>query len=459
MAEKQQSDQQQPAEGKRRSEGEGLLRFGREMAWALAMALVAIVYVIQAFKIPTGSMENTLLVGDFLLGLKFIYGAPVLPFTHYKLPGITDPKPGDIIIFRYPGRDKKDYIKRCVAGPGQTIEIDRNRVIVDGEALELPPKGQYVQEGLLFYPPALKQVETMRSFYGIRGDDTLRLAAADSAAYDTIISRLRHVVFTETDTMDVSPERATLIDGRYVNYGEIVVDQRLTYFAPLRIPAKGDTITVDGLPIREFVFLRHLIHQENPGKPVRTEIQLYLDGEYANDKLVSVFVPNPRNGRLASMRMNFAEIPWDAVDEWQRIDDNLRMIREQFPRRQVEFRRFLHLDGQRVTKYVVRKDNYFMMGDNRDNSLDSRYWGYLNRTNVKAKALILYFSWNSYHYCDKCHTDQAPDGHYYDGQSDARCAECGRVLRRSAPFYKRIRFNRIGKLIRSWDGVPESSGT
>ena len=75
----------------RRSEKAGVFHFTKDMVSALVMALIAIVYVIQAFKIPTGSMENSLLVGDFLLGLKFIYGAPVLPFVYKKLPGFTDP--------------------------------------------------------------------------------------------------------------------------------------------------------------------------------------------------------------------------------------------------------------------------------------------------------------------------------------------------------------------------------
>ena len=100
----------------RRSEQAGIFHFLREMGSALIMALIAIVYVIQAFKIPTGSMENSLLVGDFLLGLKFMYGAPILPFSHelginQRFPAVTDPKTGDVIIFKYPGSDKKDYIK------------------------------------------------------------------------------------------------------------------------------------------------------------------------------------------------------------------------------------------------------------------------------------------------------------------------------------------------------------
>ena len=147
-------------EAPRRSEKAGIFHFTKDMVSALAMALIAIVYVIQAFKIPTGSMENSLLVGDFLLGLKFIYGAPVFPFCYTKFPGITDPKPGDVIIFKYPGADKKDYIKRCVAGPGQTIQVEGTTVTVDGKVLVLPPKGQYIHGGEL--DPRITHFEPLR---------------------------------------------------------------------------------------------------------------------------------------------------------------------------------------------------------------------------------------------------------------------------------------------------------
>jgi len=80
----------------------GLLIITKEIIVPILLALIVIQFVIQAFKIPTGSMRESLLIGDFLLGLKFIYGAPI-PFSYKKLPALTEPNPGDVLIFKYPG--------------------------------------------------------------------------------------------------------------------------------------------------------------------------------------------------------------------------------------------------------------------------------------------------------------------------------------------------------------------
>ncbi|HEU4930039.1 MAG TPA: signal peptidase I [Candidatus Krumholzibacteria bacterium] len=98
---------------------------------AVALALFVRTFFIQAFRIPSESMEDTLLVGDFLFANKLIYG-PKLPFLDVRLPAIRDPKPGDIIIFKYPVDPKVDYIKRCVAVEGQTVELVDNKLYVDG---------------------------------------------------------------------------------------------------------------------------------------------------------------------------------------------------------------------------------------------------------------------------------------------------------------------------------------
>ncbi len=381
----------------RRSEQAGIFRFGREMTSALIMALIFIVYVIQAFKIPSASMEKSLLTGDFLLGLKFLYGSPVVPFSYEKFPKMVNPQPGEVVIFEYPGNDfeigssdflNKDFIKRCVAGPGQVVAAKGRRLFIDGKEFSLPPKGQYIRNGELDYP-------------GI---------------------------------MD---------------------------FAPLRIPKKGDTITVDSLGTREFFFLRNLIEQENPGsrfvkfmegtvKPfwrkfwkmrplenqplahsfsrVKIDFSLFIDGQKADTatiRLRDVFgQEHPSPLQLYKRQLEYS-LNDSRRDSWvwleMQFDGLAEQLKERYPGKKVTISKELYLNGKRIMTYAVKNDNYFMMGDNRDDSMDSRYWGYLNRNFVKAKAFILYFSLDS-----------------------------------TIPWVElpvKIRWDRIGKLIRSWNGL------
>lgn len=106
--------------------------YGEAIFVAGVLFLFLRTFVVQAFQIPTGSMEDTLLVGDFLVANKFLYGARI-PFTETRLPAVRDPEAGDIIVFRAPHVDK-DYIKRCVAVAGDTVELKNNVLYVNGEA-------------------------------------------------------------------------------------------------------------------------------------------------------------------------------------------------------------------------------------------------------------------------------------------------------------------------------------
>jgi len=306
------------------------------------------------------------LVGDFLLGLKFIYGAPLLPYSRElgisrRLPAIAKPKRGDVVIFKYPGTDAKDYIKRMVAGPGDVVRIvDDRRFIVNDEELALPPRGKYT--------------------------------------------------------------------------GGNRADPRIVNFAPLRIPAKGDILCPDTMPIREFLFFKTLLHQENPVKRVSMHFDLYVDGELANNTPINfngtkTSLYDLQNGRLTfrnEMARRVETFDFNRFDDWTMLDYFLTIIRRNFPPdMNVEIRKKIFMNNERVESYAVRYDNYFMAGDNRNNSLDSRYWGYLNYNFVKAKALILYFSYDN-----------------------------------SRPAWQipaNIRWNRIGKLIRSWDGESEGN--
>lgn len=374
--------------------------FLKEIGIPVVLALVVIQFVIQAFRIPSGSMERSLLVGDFLLGLKFVYGSP-LPFSDKRLPALTEPKPGDVVIFHYPmdpaspyrdaerfrflahtllfgdyywdrapepGQghlvryESRDFIKRCVAVSGDTLEVRREMVKRNGKPVELPPNGQY------------------------------------------------------DVTVQVPPDVGVVRDS----------------LGPIRIPAPGDRIDLQKVSLEEFIRVYSLAIQENPSAEVRCSLWVERDGRPVPDAMIrqvpqswydefnvpTVFADSvytlPQGYRLAdykvsnlsqavSMLMYPIEIPGgsrvvahaalmpragvllqEVFDFWNRTD-TLEASR-------TRLRRAILVDGKIDSVYTVRKPVLFMMGDNRDHSSDARFWGYLSRENVKAKALIVYFS-------------------------------------------------------------------
>src|SRR5262245_59569105 len=122
-----------PAQAVRRRKS--LIReYGEAIVIAILLALVIRTLVVQAFTIPSSSMMDTLLVGDYILVNKFLYG-PEVPFTEVRVPGLRDPARGDIIVFKYPQDEKRDFIKRIVATPGETVQIRGNEVYVNGQKL------------------------------------------------------------------------------------------------------------------------------------------------------------------------------------------------------------------------------------------------------------------------------------------------------------------------------------
>lgn len=397
----------------------------REIVVPVSMALVVIFFVIQAFKIPSGSMENTLLVGDFLLGLKFVYGSP-LPFTEKRLPGFQDPEPGDIVIFRFPGEPEypdhrpdrfthlanllmlgnlywdsdpdpgqphlvhfplgpKDFIKRLVAKAGQTLEVKEGILYVDGEQKKVPGYGKYLDAS---------RHHTPRDFFG-----------------------------------------------------------------PVRVPAAGDTFHLTQLRAKDLYFARSLMQQENP----HSRIELQLELRDRNDQVVPDLVFTDfqlslqhHKGMLAQLMLEqiplenrrslhlgdtiAAQVPFSffritaltgflehpdhtpgftrtiAYDTFDpslledleanlaRLNQRLALAEQAATVDSLHKDSVLNLpphytlhyqvvqDGQPVEQYVLQQNAYFMMGDNRDNSQDSRYWGFVSFRNIKAKAFIIYYS-------------------------------------------------------------------
>jgi signal peptidase I len=163
---------------------------------AVGLALVIRTGVVQAFYIPSGSMEDTLLVGDYLLANKFIYGAPIdIPGTNitlFRLPALREPRPGDIVIFRSPVDPERDLIKRCVAVGGQTVEVVDKVLYVDGKRFEDPPRAKYMDPTC--YPAGVNPrdnfgpYEVPAGHFFMMGDN--RDNSADSRYWRTVPKKL-----------------------------------------------------------------------------------------------------------------------------------------------------------------------------------------------------------------------------------------------------------------------------
>jgi signal peptidase I len=261
--------------------------FIKQLFYAAIAAFFIITFIIQNTRIPTGSMEDTILVGDFVLVNKFIYGSSsprYIPFTevslpYFTLPAIKDPKPTDIVVFEYPGdRDQLEptekgvnYVKRCIGTPGDTVEIRDKVVFVNGKEFWRPPYIKY--------------------YRGMIG------------------SHLRPLPKGYAEPR-IFPRGMTWNED---NYG------------PLVVPKKG----------------------------MKIPINIYN------------------------------------IEQWRTTIDR------EFGKRVVEIRgNVVYIDDQPVSSYTFKKDYYFMMGDNRDDSLDSRFWGFVPRDAVVGEAFIVLFSWD-----------------------------------------------------------------
>jgi signal peptidase I len=138
-----------------------LREYTESIVIAVILALFVRTWVVQAFKIPTGSMENNLLIGDHLLVNKFMFGPTASSIEHKLLP-VRDIRRGDVIVFKYPDEPDRDFIKRVIGLPGETLELRAKKVYIDGQPLDEP----YVH----FLEPASDAQETtlfdVRERYG-----------------------------------------------------------------------------------------------------------------------------------------------------------------------------------------------------------------------------------------------------------------------------------------------------
>ncbi len=292
----------------------------RSLFILVIIVLTLKVTIFELYIVPTGSMENTIMTGDFLAGNRFVYGMRTpewigIPYTDFgfdvpsiKFPSFKEPKKGDVIIFKFPRDVKQKYVKRAVAGPGDMLEVKDKVIYLNGEPSALPPNGKFVMAPL---------------------SDT----------------------FTQQDIF--------------------LGDQgNKDHFKALRMPKKGDQVEISSQNAK---LLLHLMLLDGHDLTLKSGSKTYRFTMTSPDELYR------RKGEMSVYRPYYPEgdllVPWS---------DNIP-------------KGTLLMDGKplgNLSHYTVEDDYYWAMGDNRDNSLDSRYWGFVPRSHILGEALFAYFSLN-----------------------------------------------------------------
>lgn len=325
--------------------------------FAVIAATILRTFLIEAYTIPTSSMEKSLLVGDFLFVSKVSYGPRVpntpiaFPLVHHTLPatkntpayldwvqwpyhrmkGLGDIERNDCVVFNYPTDDlqfperpvdkKENYIKRCVGLPGDVLEIKNTALHVNGEPQEITEdmKKQFSyhvktdRTGL--NPKILMRHDiTEGGLVSAKGDYVLHLTEESKAAIEGFanVKSVKPIIETEG-------KRDTQVFPHSKDY-----DWNIDNFGPLTIPSKGSSVALN---INNLPFYQRII-------------EIY-EGNSLSVEGTDIYI----NGTLA-------------------------------------------------TNYTFQMNYYWMMGDNRHNSLDSRFWGFVPEDHIVGKALFIWMSWD-----------------------------------------------------------------
>ena len=179
-----------------------LWEWAKSFQIAVILFLVIKTFFVEAFKIPSGSMEGTLLVGDFLLVNKMVYGAEV-PFTGKHLPAVREPRRGDVIVFQWPEDPTKNFVKRLVGLPGDTLAMQDGVLTLNGRA----QTEQYVRHTDPDVDPAGEEFRWQRAF--------LVATAEASTGYHPSRNNWGPLVVPEQSYFVLGDNRDNSLDSRY----------------------------------------------------------------------------------------------------------------------------------------------------------------------------------------------------------------------------------------------------
>ncbi len=314
-------------------------------------------FVVEAFKIPSASMENTLLIGDRILVSKFIYGIRI-PLTDVHILDFHKPERGDIFVFKPPAKSGRtqNFIKRIVGLPGDTIEVRRGRLYRNGEPVV--PDEDYVKRFVFSIDPRFQNEldkgnipDNLRRVFS-----NARTALSDSVTVSTQDKGSRWSI------TDASKGTEYFIRKDKAGYGLNVYVNESTHSRLNTRPRRG--------------------LQEYPPLLFTTELGYQIDLDNGNI---------PEGFRQAFERRRVELSPEATVSIKK---ENSRWI---IADGEEEYHIRKHDSGLDVcnSPFTVPSGHVFAMGDNRDQSNDSRAWGPVPYENIKGQAFIKYWSWNS----------------------------------------------------------------
>jgi signal peptidase I len=150
--------------------------YAESIVIAVILALFVRTWIVQAFKIPTGSMENNLLIGDHLLVNKFVFGPTASQIGRTLLP-VRDVRRGDVVVFKFPNEPERDFIKRVIGLPGETLELRAKKVYINGQPLDEPyvhflePASEAQEVTSFDVRENFRPVQVPEGFYFVMGDN------------------------------------------------------------------------------------------------------------------------------------------------------------------------------------------------------------------------------------------------------------------------------------------------
>jgi len=366
-----------------------LRQWGESLVVAVIIVLIVRSLLFDLFRIPTPSMEENLLVGDYLVVSKLHYGPrmpmslgipltsihlPGVTFPYTRLPGFSEVQRGDPIVFNYPPDEgpvdrKVHYVKRVIGMPGETLSVQDKVVHVNGKPL---PSGHGMQQ-----------------YWTVTKTDA-RYQIPRTRMEEIGISEVRRTQEAETVRILATPEGVRRIRQRswvqsikpYVmqdeEYGKRMYPSGQGYtpdnYGPVHIPEKGETVklTAKNWAVYKPIIVKYEDHAA----------QQMTDTTFA-------------------------------------------------------------IDGERTTTYTFQQDYFFAMGDNRDNSQDSRFWGFVPMTHVVGEAVLTYFSWDHEEWVPRFGRIMRPvadSGVFRDQTVMEQISTDGRAVRRGCqPAFNRCR--------------------